>query len=121
MARFFSLRMRLVATVFIAIAPVLALIYFTDLGEWAAFLVGLGALAAAWFGGERFVLRQLRVLSQATRKLAEGDLSSRTGIPGKEGEMGELAHTFDLMAEKLEQRYERALADFKAKHEEKLG
>lgn len=104
MARFTSLRMRLVATVFIAIAPVLAIIYFTDLGDWAAFLVGLGALVAAWYGGERYVIRQVRGLLDATRKLADGDLTSRTGLSKAEGEMGELARTFDGMAEKLEQR-----------------
>jgi signal transduction histidine kinase/ActR/RegA family two-component response regulator len=65
---------------------------------------GLLALAAAWFGGERFVLRQVRQLYRAARLLAAGDLSVRTGIPANQGELGQLAHTFDTMAESLEQR-----------------
>jgi signal transduction histidine kinase/CheY-like chemotaxis protein/HAMP domain-containing protein len=104
MLRFSSLRLRLVLTVFIAIAPVLVLIYFTHLGEWAAFLVGIGALAAAWFGGERYVLRQVRALSDTAKKLTEGDFSSRVVLSKPSGELGELASTFDAMAEKLEQR-----------------
>jgi signal transduction histidine kinase/ActR/RegA family two-component response regulator/HAMP domain-containing protein len=101
---FSDLRIRLVATVFIAIAPVLVLNYFTNIGDWAAFLVGLGALAAAWFGGEHYVLKQVRALYTATRKLAGGDLSSRTGLSDAKGELGELARNFDGMAERLQQR-----------------
>jgi signal transduction histidine kinase/CheY-like chemotaxis protein/HAMP domain-containing protein len=67
-------------------------------------LVGLLALGAAWFGGERFILRQVRVLAKAARRIAEGDLSSRSGLAAEEGELGELARTFDGMAQTLEQR-----------------
>lgn len=104
MTRFSSLRIRLVGTVFLAIAPALALMYFFHLEEWAGFLVGLLALAAAWIGGERFILRQVRALYNATRRLAAGDLSSRTGLGNAKGELGQLAHTFDTMAESLQQR-----------------
>ena len=70
------------------------------------------ALAAAWFGGERFILRQVRILSQAARRLGAGDLSSRTRLSGEKGELGELAQTFDIMAASLEQRVkERELAE----------
>ena len=91
-------------TVFLAIAPALAMMYFFHLEEWAGFLVGLLALAAAWFGGERFILRQVRALYNATRRLAAGDLSSRTGLGDAKGELGQLASTFDTMAESLQQR-----------------
>src|SRR5438477_4831321 len=103
MTSFTSLRARLVGTVFIAIAPAWVLMYYTHL-PWTGFVVGLLALGAAWFGGERFILRQVRVLSNAARQLGAGVLSSRTGLADERGELGELARTFDKMAEALEQR-----------------
>ena len=84
--------------------PPLAVIYYFKLQEWSAFLVGFLALGAAWYGGEHFILRQLRVLLTATHRLAEGDLSIRTGVNDTKSELGQLAHTFDTMAESLEQR-----------------
>ena len=47
---------------------------------WASFLVGLLALVAAWFGGEHFILRQVRALSEAAQRFAKGDLTARTGL-----------------------------------------
>ena len=101
---FSSLRIRLVGTVFIATVPPLVLMYFFHLENWAGFLVGLLALGAAWYGGERFILRQIRLLLNATERLAMGDLASRTGMDDVKGELGELARTFDTMAESLQQR-----------------
>ena len=109
MTRFSSLRARLVGTVFLAVAPAWAIMYLMAkrAGEafpWTAFVVGLLALGAAWFGGERFVLRQVRSLTKSARRLASGDLSSRTGLARESGELGELARIFDAMASSLEQR-----------------
>jgi signal transduction histidine kinase/HAMP domain-containing protein/ActR/RegA family two-component response regulator len=102
---FSSLRIRLVGTVLVAIAPALALMLFTDLKtQWMAFFVGMLALAAAWVGGERFVLRQVRLILKTTRKLAAGDLSSRTQLAQAKGELGELAQSVDSMAQSLEAR-----------------
>jgi signal transduction histidine kinase/ActR/RegA family two-component response regulator/HAMP domain-containing protein len=101
---FSGLRVRLVGTVFLAIVPPTAVMYFFNLGEWTGFLVGLVALAAAWYGGERFIMRQLRALLSAAEKLAQGDLTSRTGVQDGKSELGQLARTFDIMAESLQQR-----------------
>ncbi len=101
---FSSLRMRLVGTIFIAITPPMAFMYYFQLEDWAGFLVGLIALAAAWYGGERFIMRQLRILLSTTERLANGDLSTRTGICDVKGELAQLARTFDSMAESLQQR-----------------
>ena len=90
-------------TVFLAIAPAWALMYFTH-QPWMGFIVGLLALVAAWFGGERYVMRQVRLLLSAARGLEAGDLSTRTGLGKETGELGDLARTFDSMAEKLAQR-----------------
>ena len=113
MTRFSSLRFRLVGTVFLAVAPAWVVMYFADkyyaahYGSelpWTGFAVGLVALGAAWFGGERFILRQVRVLSNAVQQLGAGDLASRTGLAHEGGELGELARTFDTMAASLEER-----------------
>src|SRR6266404_302321 len=103
MTPFSSLRARLVGSVFLAIAPAWVVMYFTHL-FWPGFVVGLLALGAAWFGGERFIVRQVRLLLKATQQLAAGDLSSRSGLSQERGELGELARTFDEMAAKLGQR-----------------
>ena len=104
--------MRLVGTVFVAIAPPMAFMYYFHLENWAGFLVGLLALAAAWYGGERFIMRQLRILLSTTQRLANGDLNTRTGIREIKGELAQLAQTFDSMAESLQQRErERAITE----------
>ncbi len=65
-------------------------------------LVTLLALGAAWFGGDLFIRRRVNALVDATRRLAGGDLSARTGIASGEGELDHLARAFDVMAEGLE-------------------
>jgi signal transduction histidine kinase len=70
-------------------------------------LLGLATLLillAAWFGGDLLVLRQVGAMLKATRRLADGDLSARTGLPRKAGELNELAASFDNMAASLELR-----------------
>jgi signal transduction histidine kinase len=62
------------------------------------------AILATWFGGDLFVLRQVRAMVGAATKLASGDLKSRTGIGQGTGELDLLARTFDDMAAALEQR-----------------
>jgi len=110
---FSSLRIRLVGTMFFATAPPLVLMYFFHLENWAGFLVGLLALGAAWYGGERFILRQIRVLLKTTENLAAGDLTSRTGMDEVKGELGQLARTFDSLAESLQQRAKERLTSEK--------
>jgi nitrogen-specific signal transduction histidine kinase/ActR/RegA family two-component response regulator/HAMP domain-containing protein len=119
--KFSSVRMQLVASVFVAIAPALVLTYILNQDwfwqyspdwlkqyaagvPWASFLVGLLALMAAWYGGEHFILRQVRALADAAQRLTKGDWNARTGLKKTEGELGHLARTFDAMAESLQQR-----------------
>src|SRR5215469_13741647 len=103
MTGFTSLRIRLVGAVFVAIIPAWVVMYWLDQPVWG-FVTGLLALAAAWYGGERFILRQVRALSTAAQRLATGDLRARTGMANERGELGELARTFDRMAAVLEKR-----------------
>ncbi len=65
------------------------------------------AIAFAWYAAERMVLRDVRALITATRRLGQGDLDARTGLQVHAGELGQLAHAFDQMAHQLEERQER--------------
>ncbi len=106
---FNGLRARLVGTVFLAVASAWVGVHLIAKHTgteppWASFVVGIAALGAAWVGGERFILRQVRTVLGAAQRLAAGDLSSRTGLDRERGELGELARTYDGMAQTLEQR-----------------
>ncbi|MBI2357747.1 MAG: PAS domain S-box protein [Deltaproteobacteria bacterium] len=70
---------------------------------WLA-IVSLIALAAAWFGCDLFILRQLNSLLSASKRLGGGDLSARAGLPRGSGELAHLAETFDDMAGALQRR-----------------
>jgi len=113
--------MQLVASVFLWIFPALVLIFiinqkwFAEAAPdwmkqyalsvpWESFIVGMLALMAAWYGGEHFILRQVRALAQAVSRLSHGDLQARTGLDQVEGELGQLAEKFDEMAAALQQR-----------------
>ena len=76
-------------------------------------LVAVLALAAAWIGSDVFVLRHVRSLADAARRLGKGDFSARTGLPHGGEEFGQLAHTFDEMAGTL-QKVNRALKTLSA-------
>ena len=119
--RLTSLRMQLVASVFLWISPALVLTFIINQDwfwryapewlrpyalsvPWESFIVGVLALIAAWNGGENFILRQVRALTRAVQRLAEGDLQARSGLKAAEGEIGLLAQKFDAMAAVLQQR-----------------
>ncbi len=116
MTSFSSLRVRLVGTVFLAVVSALLVLFLVELmerrgtvlaeaaGLWPSFAVGFVALMAAWFGGERYIMRQVRLLSNAARGLAAGDLTSRTNLAREKGEFGELARTLDSMAASLQEK-----------------
>lgn len=67
-------------------------------------IVTLLALIAAWFLGELFIVRQAQSLMVTTRRIADGDLQSRTNLSYDQGELGDLAHSIDHMARSLSQR-----------------
>lgn len=62
------------------------------------------ALAGAWLGADLLILRPLKTLIKATRQLAAGDLSTRTGLHQRRGELSQLEFAFNQMAEALEER-----------------
>ena len=68
------------------------------------FMVTVLTLLAAWYAAERFVLRRVSSLLDATRKLAGGDPAARTRLPYDHGELSDLARAFDEMAASLQAR-----------------
>ena len=84
-------------------------------------IVALLAILAAWFGGDLFIMRQVKAMAQASRQLATGEMSARTGLNYGNGELGQLAKTFDEMASALEQRQmERERAEMELKRSQEL-
>jgi signal transduction histidine kinase len=69
------------------------------------------ALAAAWVGGNLFIVRQIKTLVEATKRVASGELGVRTGLPRGQGEVSQLASAFDQMAESLERAHEQRLQE----------
>ena len=67
-------------------------------------LVALLTFGLAWFGANVFVLKQVRALLAATKRLAMGDLGARSGVPRAPGELNQLAQSFDEMGEALQRR-----------------
>ncbi len=100
--------MQLVASVFLWISPALVLTFIVNQDwfweyapdwlrhyamnvPWESFHRGPAGAVAAWYGGEHFILRQVRALTRAVRRLAGGDLQARSGLQEVEGEIGQLA------------------------------
>lgn len=80
-----------------------------DLGRnliWLG-LVALLSLVAAWFGGNSFILQPVAKFLEVTRRLTGGDLTARTGPLYQAGELGQLAQTFDHMADSIQERDEK--------------
>jgi diguanylate cyclase (GGDEF)-like protein/PAS domain S-box-containing protein len=63
--------------------------------------VGLLLLLAAL---DRWVIRPVDTMNTAVARIARGDLSARTGVAGRDDELGTLAAALDAMAEELERQ-----------------
>jgi signal transduction histidine kinase/ActR/RegA family two-component response regulator len=81
----------------------------------ASLLTSALALAAAVLMAELTLVRRVRRVAATARRIARGDLSARTGLPGRADELGELVTAFDDMARALE-----ALDREKRRSEEEL-
>ncbi len=69
--------------------------------------IGL-AMASAWFLGGSLIVKRLNVLTDASRRLGQGDLAARTGLAHWGDELGQVTKAFDAMAARLEQRESHA-------------
>lgn len=74
-------------------------------------LLGVVFLLSVGLGGDLILLRKLSPVLEAAKRLGEGDLSARTGLPSGSGELGQLARTFDQMAQSLERREQERRAE----------
>lgn len=61
------------------------------------------SLASVWILSDLFFIRRARSILNAAERLGAGDFGARTGLPKIGGEIGQIAQTFDGMAEALEQ------------------
>jgi PAS domain S-box-containing protein len=76
---------------------------FAEAMAIALILVTLAA-SLAWFAIARYLIVPVQAIGQAARKLSSGEYRARTQLQYKEDEIGELARTFDFMAQRLEER-----------------
>ncbi len=112
--RFSTLRARLIALVLLTVLPGFGLVLFGGVRRslsqnvFQLALVTLLVTAAAALGAELFVFRQVKSLVQATRRLAAGDLTARSGLPYGRDELGQLGRSFDDMATALQARQAQA-------------
>jgi signal transduction histidine kinase len=70
-------------------------------------LSALIAVASIWWASDIFILRRVRAMVAASRRLAAGDLGARIGEVGIQDEISHLAGVFDEMAVSLQTRLER--------------
>ncbi len=87
-------------------------------------LIALGVLSvlilgSTWFGTEALVLRRIRDIVAATRKMAAGNLRARTALTYDSGELGQMARAFDNLAETLEKREAEALQSADQIHQQR--
>lgn len=81
-----------------------------------ALVAGLTAVLA-WVGSSVFILRPVQALIRTAQQLATGDLSARTGLAYRNGELWQLAQVFDEMASALEhQTAQQQLANQELRH-----
>ena len=72
------------------------------------------ALLAAGYASQALVIRWVRMLTGAAKKMADGDLAARSMVPHSRYELGRLAAAFDSMASSIEQKQ----AEIRAKAEQ---
>jgi len=72
--------------------------------SWAFALATLLLVLGAWYGTELFVLRSIRALLDAARRVRSGDLGARTRLRQVNDELSQVGRAFDEMAETLQQR-----------------
>ncbi len=94
--------------------------YFRNLALVAISLMAV--VLTAWLLGHLLIVRRLDRLVAASRKVGQGDFSARTGIEHTTGELGQLARSFDEMAQSLENKEleRRQAVDKLQQSEEKL-
>jgi signal transduction histidine kinase len=70
-------------------------------------------LGFTWYGTDVLVLRRIRDIIAATRKMAAGDLGARTSLSYDDNELGQMARAFDNLAKTLQKREVEAIESTK--------
>ena len=70
---------------------------------WLGLAMAL-ALAAAWILSSQFIVQPISSLIKTAQQLAAGNLGVRTDLPEGRGEIPQLAHSLNQMAQELQQR-----------------
>ncbi len=70
-------------------------------------MVTLLLLIGAWYGVDRFFLRNVRALLNTANRIRTGDLTARTGMRYSNEELSQIGKAFDDMAETLQERQKR--------------
>ena len=76
-------------------------------------------LGSTWFGTDILVLRRIRDIIMATKRIAAGDLRARTILVHDNSELGQMAQAFDHLAESLEKREVEAVRSSKQIHQQR--
>ncbi|MCL5884631.1 MAG: PAS domain S-box protein [Deltaproteobacteria bacterium] len=71
-------------------------------------LIAVLFLAIMRFGGITLIARPVGILVDASKRLAGGDLTARSGLASTQGEFGQLGRAFDAMAEEIQRRQEES-------------
>jgi PAS domain S-box-containing protein len=114
-----GLRARLLPLVALSLLPALGLVVYDAVvrgdatltpahadgaREAVVFVTSAISFALAWLVSNATIVRPVRQILRATRRIADGDLSARVGVHGGSGEIESLAKAFDEMAASLERR-----------------
>jgi signal transduction histidine kinase len=91
-----------VVTSFPRSRAVLGVVRLLLLGTFFAALL-IGVLVGGPVIGR--LLRPLSEMTRASKRIARGELSYRVNLPGRSDEIGQLARSFDEMAERIEQAF----------------
>ncbi|MDD5298145.1 MAG: ATP-binding protein [Rhodocyclaceae bacterium] len=75
----------------------------------AALLLLILGHALAWRITQRWFLRPVLALAEATQRIERGELSARTGLDGGQDELGQLVLAFDRMADKFQASHQKLL------------
>lgn len=67
-------------------------------------IVMVSAMIGALLFGSFFIARKINLLAQAAGRVANGDMTARSGVPGRGNEINRLAVVFDSMAATLQAR-----------------
>ena len=77
----------------------------TNMIIWMISVAMLAMIAS--FAADLFIMRRMKGLTEATDKLANGDLGARTDFETEQDEIGNLSRSFNSMAASLEQSMQR--------------